>query len=163
MTQPNDGSIAGHAKSKGGLVGLSGAPLPTTAPEPTLTDKPLGSIEWQPMPGKVVVKVLGERETYGKAGLIIRPQTVLQPRTTGKVIAVYEPFIDYGDKEETSSYLTAGDIVVFGRHSGVEVEFGGDKVVILREQEILTRVKIESPEDVQHLGVAARDLDDVEA
>lgn len=129
------------------LVGASGQPVSST--------KPLGKVTWLPMPGKVAVRVVGERETFDRAGLIIRPVTNRRPRTTAVVIAVYEPFMDYGDKEESTPFVEVGDTVVFGIHAGVEVEFGGEQIIILREQEILTKVKVESPEDLADVGVKA--------
>lgn len=147
-----------HQPQKVGLVGVGGETI--TSNKPAEPEKDLSKITWEPMPGKIVVKVLGERDTYGK-GLIFRPASVHRPRTTGRVIAVYEAFIDYGDKDETKPFLEVGDIVVFGQHSGIEVEYGSDKVVVLREQEILTKVRIEKAEDIQHLGVAGGALDDV--
>lgn len=130
--------------------------------KPAEPDKPLGRVTWEPMPGKVVCKVVGERETYGRTGLIVRPPTAAQPRTTAEVVAVYDPFVDYGDTEETKSYVEVGDIVVFGKHSGVEVTYGDQTVIVLREQEILTKVKLESPEDVAAMGVAPGAFDDLE-
>ena len=120
------------------------------------------SIKWCPMPGKIVCEVIGERDTLGKSGLIFRPPTVQQPRTTAKVLAIYEPFIN-DFNEESESYLKPGDIIIFGKHSGVEVEYGDSgKVIILREQEILTKVEIEKPEDIHELGVAPERFDDLE-
>lgn len=136
------------------LVGAGG--------EAIKSDKPLGKIIFKPMPGKVACRVVGEREHYGRSGLIVRPVTNRRPRTTAVVIAVYEPFTDYGDKEESVPFVEVGDTVVFGMHAGVEVEYGDETVIILREQEILTKVVVESPEDAKHIGVAAGPLDDVE-
>lgn len=128
------------------LVGASGQAI--------RSDKPLGKITWMPMPGKVAVRVVGERETFDRAGLIIRPVTNRRPRTTAVVIAVYEPFTDYGDAQESVPFVEVGDTVVFGMHAGVEVEFGGEQIIILREQEILTKVKVESPEDLADVAVS---------
>lgn len=148
-----------------GLVTEGGQPLKSDKAEANAVTDPekLSRVIWEPMPGKVAVKVLGERDTWGKGGRIIRPATAVRPRTTAKVIAVYDAFIDYGDTEESKPFLSVGDIVVFGQHAGIEVEYGNDKVIILREQEILTRVKLENPEDIGALGVAPGQLDDVEA
>jgi co-chaperonin GroES (HSP10) len=104
-----------------------------------------------PMPGKIVAQVIGEREVYG-AGLILRSPTVNNPRTTAKVIAVYEPFMV--NDTETESYVKVDDIVIFGMHSGIMIEYGLEKVIILREQEILTIIKVEDEEAVEEIGVA---------
>jgi co-chaperonin GroES (HSP10) len=104
-----------------------------------------------PMPGKIVAQVIGEREVYGK-GLILRPSTIQNPRTTAKVIAVYEPFMV--NDTETESYVKVDDIVIFGMHSGIMIEYGEEKVIILREQEILTKIVVEDEKAIEEVGVA---------
>lgn len=126
------------------------------APQPEL------KVKFRPMPGKIVCQVVGERDTYG-SGLILKPATRVNPRTTAKIIAVYEPFLlnPADDNSETESYLKAGDTVIFGLHSGIEVEYGQEKVIILREQEILCIV--EAPDDViASTGVAQEDYSNLD-
>jgi co-chaperonin GroES (HSP10) len=123
------------------------------------------AVKWEPMPGKIICKVVGETSTFGNRGIIFKPVTHKQLRTTAEVIAVYEPFLlDNANKEsETSAYVEVGDIVIFGMHSGIEIEYGADKVIILREQEILTKVKLAVAEDISKIGVASEgSFDDVE-
>jgi co-chaperonin GroES (HSP10) len=131
---------------------------------PIISGRPKGEVKWEPMPGKIICRVVGDTETFG-GGKIFKPVTHRQPRTTAEVIAVYEPFLldNANEKSETSAYVEVGDIVLFGMHSGIEIEYGDQKVIILREQEILTKVKLVNPDDVQHIGLAAQGpLDDVE-
>jgi co-chaperonin GroES (HSP10) len=118
---------------------------------------------FKPMPGKIVAKVVGERDTYGK-GLILKSPTRVNPRTTAEVVAVYEPFLldNANPDSETSSYVQVGDIVVFGLHSGIEIEYGDEKVIILREQEILTKVVVQKPEDIARIGVEMPDHSDLD-
>lgn len=126
--------------------------------------RPKGTVKWEPMPGKIVCRVIGDTETFG-GGKIFKPVTHRQPRTTAEVIAVYEPFLldNANENSETSAYVEKGDIVIFGMHSGIEIEYGDQKVIILREQEILTKVKLENPDDIEHVqpGVQSS-FDDVE-
>lgn len=105
-------------------------------------------IEWQPMPGKVIVKKIeDDRETFRKGGVILRPATAQQPRTTGYIIAVFEPFIET-DGEQYDPVCKVGDLVIFGKHGGIEISYGDETVVCLRETEILTRVKVGDPEEL---------------
>lgn len=116
--------------------------------------------QWLPMPNKVVVEVVEDRRTWDREGRFIKPDTIAQPRTTGKVIAVYEPFLTDED-EEVSSYVKEGDFVVFGKHGGIELQFGDEKVVVLAEREILTKVVFygNEPEQVQHTPGRFDDLE----
>lgn len=120
---------------------------------------PLNKIKFRPMPGKIACQIVGERDTYG-GGLLIKPPTQRNPRTTAKVIAVYEPFLV--NETETESYVKVGDIVIFGQHGGIAVEYGSaEPVIILREQEILCIV--EADEDtLASTGVAPGKFDDLE-
>jgi chaperonin GroES len=108
--------------------------------------------KFRPMPGKIVVRTVGDSEFLDKSKLIFAPATRTNPRTTGVIIAVYEPFMT-GDVE-TEAYLKVGDKVIFGMHSGIEIEYGREKVIILREAEILTIVELENEEDIEQIGVA---------
>jgi co-chaperonin GroES (HSP10) len=110
------------------------------------------------MPGKIVAKVIGERGVYG-SGIILKPATVRNPRTTAEVIAVYEPFLV--NNEETEAYVQVGDKIIFGMHSGIEIEYGTEKVIILREQEILTKVETDDVSDISVVSNTAG-FDDLE-
>lgn len=126
-----------------------------------MADEKQGIPVFQPMPGKIVARVVGERDHYGK-GLILKSPTVRNPRTTAVVVAVYEPFLV--NETETEAYVNVGDTIIFGLHSGIEIEYGDEKVIILREQEILTKIKLSSPEDISTIGVSRGDAiaDDLE-
>jgi co-chaperonin GroES (HSP10) len=97
---------------------------------------------FDPMPGKIVAKV---RTTEQQSGIIL----LSDPRFSriAEVVAVYEPFnlhIDRPD-EMTEAYVKVGDLVIFGQHSGTEVSVGRDKVIVLKESEILTKIRMEEP------------------
>lgn len=118
-------------------------------------------VKFRPMPGKIVVRVIGERDTYG-SGLILKPASRINPRTTAVVLFVYEPFLlDPANDKETESYVKVGDKIIFGLHSGIEVEYGAEKVIILREQEILCIIEA-NDDTIAATGVAAGTFDDVE-
>ena len=117
--------------------------------------------QWLPMPNKVVVKVVEDKTTWDRAGRIIKPDTIAQPRTTALVIAVYEPFVDSQDNE-VGSYVQVGDYVVFGKHGGIELAFGEEKVVVLWEKEILTKVVFNEPAAPAAAQFPTEPFDDLE-
>lgn len=117
----------------------------------TLTSEAGTAVQLVPMPGNVVVEVLGSEERIGELGIIFAPQSMKIPRTTGRVVAVYEPFM-VGDKdEEIESVLKVGDIVLFSQFSGTAVTMKRAKYVIMSEKEILCKVVDPSESDIQAL------------
>jgi co-chaperonin GroES (HSP10) len=97
------------------------------------------TVFYRPMPGKIVAKLRVQEQ---RSGLIL----LSDPANSriAEVIAVYEPFNLHLDRpdEMTEAYVQVGDLVIFGRHSGVEVSVGKDRVVVLKESEILTKIEI---------------------
>lgn len=96
---------------------------------------------FEPMPGKIAVRT-SNMEEYERNGIILLSNPMNE--TLGEVIAIYEPFnLNPDDSEMTEAYVKVGDLVVFGRHSGAKVTVERQSCVILREAEILTKVRIE--------------------
>ena len=129
--------------------GTPSKPMPSTH---TQSSK---QVVWKPMPGKIVVKVLGDTERSA-SGLLFLPATREIPRTTGEVIAIYEPFT-FGtgeDAEYSTPFVKVGDVVIFGRFTGTEITFRDEKVIVLKEQDILTIVEA-APELVDAMEAQA--------
>ena len=66
-----------------------------------------------------------------KVGGIIIPDTAKEKPLQGKVIAVGK-----GTKDE-EMVLKAGDQVLYGKYAGTEVEFEGEKYLIMRQSDVL--------------------------
>lgn len=118
---------------------------------------------FEPMPGKVVVQEIKSSEfLVNRDGVQIFSAGVGgRPRTTGVVVAVSEPWQQGEGEPMLETFLKPGDHVIFGAHSGVEVEYHRKKVIILREIEILTKVRVKDENDLAEIGVAAGANDDV--
>lgn len=88
----------------------------------------------RPLDDGVVIKQL---EAKGKtAGGIILPDTAKEKPQIGKVVAVGPgKVLDDGKRAKMS--VKKNDEVIYGKYSGNEVEIDGEKLVILRESEIL--------------------------
>jgi len=69
-----------------------------------------------------------------KVGGIIIPDTAKEKPLQGKVIAA-----GTGTKDE-EMVLKAGDVVLYGKYSGTEVEFEGEKYLIMRQSDVLAIV-----------------------
>jgi len=88
----------------------------------------------RPLYDRVVVRRVVEEER-SKGGLFIPEQAKEKP-AQGEVLAVGK-----GRRLESGELIALetaiGDKVLFGKYSGTEIELDGEKLLILREDEIL--------------------------
>lgn len=89
-------------------------------------------IKIQPLNGKVLIKRLEEKEV--KKGSIIIPDTAKEKPQQGEVIAASKK-IDGKDAD-----VKSGDIVLFGKYSGTEIEINGEEYLIMDATDILAIV-----------------------
>lgn len=83
----------------------------------------------QPLADRVLVRpVAAEEKTIG--GIII-PDSAKEKPLRGEVIAVGN-----GTKDE-EMVLKAGDQVLYGKYAGTELEFDGEKLLIMRQSDVL--------------------------
>ena len=88
----------------------------------------------KPLSDRVIVKQQ-EAEEKTKSGILL-PDSAKEKPTKGKVIAVGPGKLD--DKGKPMEIgLRAGDTVYYGKYSGTDVEIEGEKLVILRESDVL--------------------------
>ena len=87
----------------------------------------------QPLADRVLIRpVAAEEKTIG--GIIIPDSAKEKPRR-GEVIAVGN-----GTKDE-AMVLNAGDQVLYGKYAGTELEFDGEKFLIMRQSDVLAILK----------------------
>lgn len=83
----------------------------------------------KPLADRVLIQpAVAEEKTIG--GIII-PDTAKEKPLQGTVLAV-----GTGTKDE-EMVLKAGDVVLYGKYTGTEIEFEGDKYLIMRQSDIL--------------------------
>lgn len=86
----------------------------------------------QPLADRIVIEpAKAEEKTVG--GIII-PDTAKEKPLQGKVLAVGQ-----GTKDE-EMVLQAGDEVLYGKYSGTEVEIDGNKLLIMRQSDVLAKI-----------------------
>ena len=73
-----------------------------------------------------------EEKTIG--GIII-PDTAKEKPLQGKVVAVGE-----GKKDEPM-VLKAGDTVLYGKYAGTEIEYEGEKYLVMRQSDVVAILK----------------------
>ena len=87
----------------------------------------------QPLADRVLIKPApAEEKTI--VGIII-PDTAKEKPFKGEVMAVGQ-----GTKDE-EMVLKVGDVVLYGKYSGTEIEVENDKYLIVRQSEVLAVVK----------------------
>ena len=86
----------------------------------------------QPLADRVLIKPAPAEEKIG--GTII-PDTAKEKPLKGEVVAAGN-----GTKDE-EMILKAGDNVLYGKYSGTELEFEGEKYIIMRQSDVLAIVK----------------------
>mgnify|MGYP006382140427 CR=1 FL=1 len=82
----------------------------------------------KPLADRVLVQAAPAEE---KVGGIIIPDTAKEKPLHGKVVATGN-----GTKDE-EMVLKAGDEVLYGKYSGTELEFEGEKYLIMRQSDVL--------------------------
>ncbi len=87
-----------------------------------------------PIGGRILVQRVEEKEV--KKGGIIIPDTAKEKPQQGKVIEVSKM---PGSTEEPA--VKKGDIVLFGKYAGTEVEFEGEEYIIMEINDILGVIK----------------------
>ncbi len=84
----------------------------------------------------VAVRVDAEEKTTG--GIII-PDSAKEKPIRGKVVAV-----GAGKRDDSGKRITLdvkeGDEILFGKYAGTEIEIGGQKQLVLREDDVLAIV-----------------------
>ena len=86
----------------------------------------------QPLADRVLVLPAPAEE---KVGCIIIPDTAKEKPLNGTIVAVGE-----GTKDE-KMILKEGDNVLYGKYAGTELEYEGQKYLMMRQSDVLAIVK----------------------
>lgn len=90
-----------------------------------------------PHKDRMLIKPI-QHENKSTGGIVL--QGKLEPPTSGTVIVPPE----YGtlpDGTVRASGIHTGDVVMFGKHVGTEVQHDGEKMLIIREDDVLCKLK----------------------
>ena len=79
-----------------------------------------------------------EQEAQTISGLFL-PETALENSQQGKVVAVGPG--DRGDKERIPLDVQVGDVVLYGKYTGAEIRFNGQRYVILKADDALAMIE----------------------
>ena len=87
----------------------------------------------QPLADRVLVRPMAA-ETKTASGIII-PDSAKEKPLEGKVLAAGK-----GTKDE-EMILKEGDQVLYGKYAGTEIEIEGEKLLIMRQSDVLAVIK----------------------
>ncbi len=92
----------------------------------------------KPLGDRVVVKPIEEEEVT-KSGIVL-PDTAKEKPQKGEVLAVGSgKLLENGERVPLE--VKVGDIVVFAKYGGTEIELDGEEYVILSERDLLAVVE----------------------
>lgn len=92
----------------------------------------------RPLHDRVIIK--REEEETTTAGGIVLPGSATEKPQRGEVVAVGNgKVLDNG--ENSAMAVKVGDKVLFGKFAGTEVESGDDKLIVMREDEIMAIIE----------------------
>ncbi len=93
----------------------------------------------KPLYDKIVVKRFEEQEQKTPSGIII-PDSAKEKPQMGEVVAVGEGKL-LNNGQIVPPKVKEGDVVIFGKYAGTEVELEGEKYLVMSEDEILAVVE----------------------
>jgi chaperonin GroES len=97
----------------------------------------MANVKLRPLDDRVVIEPQEAEERT--AGGIVLPDTAKEKPQRGKVVSVGPgKLLDNGNRGELS--VSVGDVVIYGKYSGTDIEVAGKDVKILREGDILAKL-----------------------
>ena len=94
-------------------------------------------IKFRPMDDRILIEP-SQAEDCTSGGIIL-PDSAQEKPQRGTVVSTGPgKLLDSGNRGEMS--VKIGDVVVYGKYSGTEVDFGFDEYVVIRENDILAIV-----------------------
>lgn len=97
----------------------------------------MANVKLRPLDDRVVVEPQEAEERT--SGGIVLPDTAQERPQRGKILSVGPgKLLDSGKRGKLS--VAIGDVVIYGKYSGTDIEVAGNDVKILRETDILAKV-----------------------
>jgi chaperonin GroES len=97
-------------------------------------------LKLRPLNDRVVVKPSEKEETFA-GGELVLPETAKEKPQQGEVIAVGPGRFDEEGDKRVPLDVAVGDQVLFAKYSGTEIKLEGEKVLILKENDILAVIE----------------------
>ena len=101
----------------------------------TTTTTTINIKKFKPLHDKVLVRSSEEREMT--PGGIILPDKSKEKPIEGEIVAVGPGVVDKVSGNVVALSVLAGDKVIFERYAGMYIDINGEKLIVLRESEIV--------------------------
>ena len=98
------------------------------------------ALKLRPLNDRVVIKPIDKEETFA-GGELVLPETAKEKPQQGEVLAVGPGRYDEDGEKRLPLDVKVGDRVLFAKYSGTEIKLEGDKVLILKESDILAIIE----------------------
>jgi len=98
------------------------------------------ALKLRPLNDRIVVKPIEKEETFA-GGQLVLPETAKEKPQQGTVLAVGPGRYDEDGEKRIPLDVKVGDMVLFAKYAGTEIKLEGEKVLILKESDILAIVE----------------------
>ena len=95
------------------------------------------ALKLRPLGDRIIVEPIEREETF--AGGLVLPETAKEKPQQGKVIAT-GPGPRDEDGERIEMDINEGDTVLYAKYAGTEIKLDGNKVLVLKESDVLAIV-----------------------
>lgn len=93
----------------------------------------------RPIGDRIAVKPVAAEETT-KSGIVL-PGSAQEKPHQGEVVAVGSGYVAQATGQRIPLEIKVGDKVVYGKHTGIEVKFDGEELVLLTENDVLVVIE----------------------
>ena len=94
----------------------------------------------RPLNDRILVKRVEEKEVT-KGGIII-PDTAKEKPAEGKIVAIGQGALN-NDGVRVPLEVKKGDLILFGKYGGQEINVEGEEYLIMSEQEVLCVIEVD--------------------
>lgn len=94
----------------------------------------------EPLGARVVVQVVQEKKKEYAGGLIVAPESSREPSYKGTVVAV-GPGTVLPTGQITPVAMSEGDLVLFAKYGGTDIELNGESFLILGERDVIAIIR----------------------
>lgn len=98
------------------------------------------TLKLRPLNDRVVVKPIDKEETFA-GGQLVLPETAKEKPQQGEVLAVGPGRYDEDGEKRVPLDVKVGDQVLYAKYGGTEIKLEDEKVLILKESDILAVVE----------------------
>ncbi len=98
------------------------------------------ALKLRPLHDRVVIRPIEKEETFA-GGQLVLPETAKEKPQQGEIIAVGPGRYDEEGDKRLPLDVKVGDQVLFAKYAGTEIKLDGEKVLILKENDILAVIE----------------------